>query len=89
MHIACRLEDDGERREDDLELVRAKIGQQAAHQAPVVDLADDVVVLRGLLGGLLLRVLRFSVVCHTLFYFRWFMAWVGFWKADDAMVLFA
>ena len=49
--------------------VGTKIRQQTAHQAAVVGLACDLVVLRGLLRGLLLRVLRFPFVCHVLYPF--------------------
>ena len=69
--VAAGLEDDGERGENRLQLVGAEIGQQPAHEAPVVDFACDVVVLRGFLRGLLVRVLRFPFVCHVLLHFRW------------------
>ena len=49
-----------------LQLVGAEIGEQASHQATVVDLAYDLVVLRGFFRGLLLGVLRFPLVSHVL-----------------------
>ena len=54
--VAGCLEDDGDSRDGDLELVRREIADEAAHEARVVDFADYVVVLLlGLLGvGLLL-----------------------------------
>ncbi len=46
--IRSSLDEDGDSREDDLEPIRAEIGEQPPHQATVVDLAYDLVVLRGL-----------------------------------------
>ena len=76
--VAAGFEDDGERPDGGLQFVGAQIGQQTAHQTPVVDLADDVVVLRGFFRGLLLRVLRFPFVCHAHVHFRWLTAGDGF-----------
>ena len=64
-HIAAGLEDDGDGCQTGLDFVRAKIGEQPAHEVPVIDFADDVIVLDGFFCGLLLRALGFSFVCHA------------------------
>ena len=46
--VAAGLEDDGDGRECGLQLVRAEVGQQTTHEAAVVGLADDVVILQRL-----------------------------------------
>ncbi len=44
-HIESRLEQDGHQRNGRLQLVGPKVGQQPAHQAAVVSLTDDIVVV--------------------------------------------
>ena len=62
--VGSGLEDDGDGGEDRLQLVGAKVGQQAAHESAVVGLADDIVVVRRLLCGFLVRLFGFLLVCH-------------------------
>ncbi len=64
-HVAAGFEDDGDGARCGLQLVGTQIGKQAAHQASVVGLAGDLVVLRRLLRGFFLRILRFPIVCHV------------------------
>ena len=45
--IAGRLQQDGGGREAGLELIGAEVGEQAAHEAAVVDLADNFVIRAG------------------------------------------
>ncbi len=63
-HVGGSFEKDGESGEPSLQFVRFEIGQETAHQAPVVGLAGDFIVLRWLFRGLFLGILRFLVVCH-------------------------
>ncbi len=60
------LDEDGDGGEAGLELVGAEVGEEAAHEARVVGLADDFVVRRRLFRGLFLSVFRFLFVCHEL-----------------------
>jgi hypothetical protein len=69
-HVASGLEENRERREGRLQLVRTQVGQQTAHEAAVVRFTCDVVVLRCLLRGLFFRVLGFFLICHLYIYSR-------------------
>ena len=44
-HVGERTQQDAGGGDGGLQLVGAQVGDQTAHQAPVVDLADDVVIL--------------------------------------------
>ena len=67
--VTAGFEDDGERRQRRLHLVRTEVGQQTAHESAVVDLACDLIVLSGFFRGPFCRVLRFLLVCHVRYLF--------------------
>ncbi len=52
--VGAGLEQDGEGGEGGLELIRGEVGQEPAHEAAVVGLADDVIVILGWRGLCLL-----------------------------------